>query len=450
MLLALPTSASATLYGFESNAELVNGNRSYEQRAETITGMAQAGAKVVRINVGWNEVAAGCRGQSVAALKNHGNRCYNWSVFDQVVGLARDRKLQVLASVSRAPQWLHNRTDTAFLGNSNAQWLRSVRHYEAFMFAAARRYRAGSDYGHVRLWTVWNEPNSHNYLAPQLSRFQQRRTAARYAQLLARTSVQIKKANRFALVAAGPTGPTGGRNGTPPITFLNLVQRNLPRFLPGAGYFERRWVDAWAHNPYPGVDVAPGKGRISAPKVGMTNIRDLFAQLDRHYVTRRKPVWATEFSWETNPPDELLGISPYLQGRFMAEAFDWLHRTKRVPVAIWYGYRDGDIIRTDWQSGVLYNNGNRKFSWYWFQRPVSINTPSVRRGGKVRVWVRSATRPRATRIAWSTNGRTWRLLPLRGRRADGTIVNNVRVYRKTWFAAWDGRRGPARIVNVRR
>ncbi|MCB0878496.1 MAG: hypothetical protein KDC46_05895, partial [Thermoleophilia bacterium] len=274
----------------------------------------------------------------------------------------------------------------------------------------------------------------------------------RYAQLLARTAVQIKKANRFALVAAGPTGPSGGRYGTPPITFLAIVQRNLPRFLPGAGYFERRWVDAWAHNPYTGFKNPPSRGTIRAPRVGMSNIRDLFTQLDRHYVTRRKPVWATEFSWETNPPDPDYGISPYLQGRYMAEAFDWLDRTRRVPVAIWYGFTDADNIATDWQSGVRYIDQRKKFSWYWFQRPVSVNVTSVRRGQSVRVFARSNVRPGGTRIAWSENGRAWRLLPLKGRRSDGSMIQSVRIYRKTWFATWDGSgtRGPARIVNVRR
>lgn len=449
-LLAGPAStpAHATLYGFESNAELVNSNVTEAQRASTLTGMRQAGGQVVRVNFGWNELAAGCAGQSVLALKNHNNTCYTWDAFDQVARMARARNMQVLATVSRAPQWLLGSSNPSFLGNSNAQWMRSVRHYEAFMFAAARRYRAGSDIGHVRMWTVWNEPNSHTFLAPQLSTFQQRRTAARYAQLLARTAVQIKKANRFALVAAGPTGPTGGKFGTPPIIFLARVQMNLSRFLPGAGIFERRWIDAWAHNPYPGFNVAPSKGRLKSPKVGMTNIRDLFTRLDRHPALRRKPVWVTEFGWETNPPEPTLGISAALQGRFMGEAFDWLDRTRRVPVVIWYGFRDTDSIVGDWQSGVLYLDGRRKFSYYWFQRPISVNTTRVRRGRTVRVFARSAVRPTRTRIAWSTNGRTWRLLPQRGRRRDGSQVQNVRIYRTTWFATWDGTRGPSRIVRA--
>lgn len=444
-----PTTAHAVLYGVESNAELTNSNRTEAQRAATLTQMRAAGVQVVRINVGWNELAARCGGQSPTALRDGANPCYDWGVFDQVVRLSRARNMQVLATISRAPAWLHGSSDPAFLGNSDAQWSRSVIHYQSVMFAAASRYRAGSSIGHVRLWTVWNEPNSNNYLAPQRSLFQQRRTAARYAQLLARTAVQVKQANRFALVAAGPTGPTGGRYGMPPITFLALVQRALPRNLPGAGVFERRWVDAWAHNPYPGIATAPSRGTIRAPKVGMANVRDLLRQLDRSPVTRGKPMWATEFSWETNPPDRVLGISPLLQGRFMAEAFDWLDRTRRVPIAIWYGFRDGDLIATDWQSGVLTNDGQRKASWYWYQRPMAVDLDRVRRGAQVRVWARSAVAPRSTRIAWSQDGRTWRLLPARGRRSDGSQVQLVRVQRKTWFATWDGIRGPARVVNVR-
>lgn len=446
-LLALPASASAVLYGVESNAELVNSNRSEEQRAQTLTGMRQMGAQVVRINVGWNELAERCGGQSPAQLRDHENPCYEWGPFDQVVSLAAARNMQVLASVSRAPGWLHRSSNSAFLGNSNTQWLRSVAHYSAMMRAASTRYRTGSPIGRVRMWTVWNEPNSDRYLAPQRTLFQQRRTAGRYAQLLAHTSVQIKAADRFALVAAGPTGPTGGQHGMAPITFLSIVQSNLSRYLPGTGTSERRWVDAWAHNPYPGFTTAPSRGFIRAPKVGMSNIRDLFRQLDRSPITRGKPVWATEFSWETNPPDRILGIPLMRQARYMAEAFDWLDQTGRVPVAIWYGYRDGDQL-SDWQSGTLFNNGRKKPSWFWYQRPISVPFDRVRRGTAVRVWARSAVRPGATKIAWSYDGRTWRVLPVTGRRRDGSQVQTVRVSRTMYFATFDGVRGPARIVRV--
>jgi hypothetical protein len=446
-LLALPTTAGAVTYGVESNAELVNSNRTYAQRTQTIARMHAQGARLVRINVGWNELAAGCGGQSPTTLRNHGAACYDWSVFDQVVQLATDRDMQVLVSISRAPTWLHGSSNPSWLGATSQQWQRTVVHYEAVMFAAARRYRAGSELGHVRLWTVWNEPNSNTYFAPLVTRSQQLLGPARYAQLLARSAVALKSANSFALVAAGPTGPTGGRYGIKPITYVARVQTVLPRYLPGVGSAERRWIDAWAHNPYPGTNIAPSRGTIRSPAVGMTNVADLLRQLDRSPITRGRPIWATEFGYQTNPPDRLLGISPPLQGRYLAESFDWLARTGRIPIAVWYGFVDGDLP-DDWQSGTHFASGQRKVSYFWYQRPISVPVDRIRRGSSVRVWARSMVNPRATRIAWSTNGRTWRLLPLRGRRADRSQVQSVRLSTTTWFATWDGRRGPARVVRV--
>jgi len=233
-----------------------------------------------------------------------------------------------------------------------------------------------------------------------------------------------------------------------PITFLQVVQRSLPSFLPGTGAAERRYVNAWAHNPYPGFNVAPTKGTVRSPSVGMTNIRDLVRQLDAAPITRGLPIWATEFGWETNPPDRTLGIPVSTQGRFMGEAYDWLDSTRRVTVAIWYGFRDGDSIADDWQSGTWYANGRAKVSRLWAMRPISVPVDRVRRGSTVRVWSRSMVKPTATRIAVSSNGRTWRLLPRTGRRADGTTVQLVRVVSNTYFATWDGIRGPSRLVRV--
>jgi hypothetical protein len=315
------------------------------------------------------------------------------------------------------------------------------------MKAAATRYRRGSVHGSVRMWTVWNEPNSPVYFAPMHTAMLKRVMPSRYAQMVARTAVAVKQADPFAYVAAGPTGPTGGSYGIRPMTFVAQVQQRLPVFLPGTGTYERHWINGWAHNPYPGNKIAPSRGTIAAPSIGMANIRDLFTQLDKHPVTRGMPVWATEFGYQTNPPDRIVGISPSVQGRFMAESYDWLESTRRVPVLIWYGFRDPDQLG-DWQSGTYYTNGIAKVSRLWQMRPVSVPVSSARRGSLVRVWARSMVKPAATRIAVSTNGRSWRLLPAIGRRDGGTTVQNVRVYRTTWFATWDGVRGPARMIRV--
>lgn len=447
LILSVPASASAVTYGVEANNDLANSNRTTEQRTETLDRMQAQGIKVVRVNMGWNELAGACGGVDASALANHEHACYSWGVFDEVVQLANDRGILVLASISRAPQWLHGSSNPSYVGASGTEWSRTVLHYEAVMQAAATRYRRGSSFGNVRMWTVWNEPNSPTYFAPMNTAALKRAVPRRYAQMVARAAVAIKKVDPYAYVAAGPTGPTGGRAGIRPITFLQQVQAALPIFLPGTGTAERRFVQAWAHNPYPGTTIAPSRGTISSPSVGMANIRDLFAQLDRSPVTRGLPVWATEFGYQTNPPDRIVGISPAVQGRFMAEAYDWLDTTRRVPIAIWYGFRDPDQI-ADWQSGTYYANGTAKVSRLWQMRPVSVPVDRVRRGQAVRVWARSMINPLATRIAFSTDGRAWRLLPTTGRRSDGTTVQSVRLSRTSWFATWDGARGPARIVRV--
>ncbi len=448
LTLFAPTSAHAVIYGVEANNDLANSNRSLEQRTETFDRMQDQGIRIVRVNMGWNELAANCSNESYAALANHEHECYSWGVFDQVVGLASERRILVLASISRAPRWLHDSANAAYVGTTGPQWRKTVLHYEAVMQAAATRYRRGSARGSVRMWTVWNEPNSPTYFAPQHTAILKRVMPRRYAQMVARAAVAIKKADRNAYVAAGPTGPTGGAAGIRPITFVAQVQAALPIFLPGSGAYERRWINGWAHNPYPGVNTAPSRGTIKSPSVGMANLRDLFVQLDRHYVTRRLPVWATEFGYQTNPPDRVLGINVFRQGRFMAESYDWIDSMRRVPVAIWYGFRDPDQPG-DWQSGTWYNNGRAKASRLWQMRPISVPVDRVRRGQAVRVWARSMVKPASTRIAMSTNGRTWRLLPAIGRRDGGTTTQFVRVYRTTWFATWDGQRGPARVVRVR-
>jgi hypothetical protein len=439
--------ASATLYGVESNAELANSNVTRESQRATLDKMRAQGVRIIRANVHWNEAAPeACNGQSPAQLRDPDNACYDWRVFDGIVEESKAHGIQVLVSVTQAPHWLQGSSDPRYLGTTAAQWARSVMHYSAFMAAAARRYAPGSAHGVVRYWTVWNEPNSVNYFRPMNTRTLVNAAPARYAQLFAQSAIAIKSVNSVAQVALGPTGP----NSSPwkPYSYVKAVERNLPRYLPGTGAKERSYVAAWAHNPYPGVGTAPSRGVAKLPTIGMSNIRELVRLLDAYPLTRGKPIWATEFAYQTNPPDDVLGIAPPLQGRFLAESFDWLSSTGRVPIAIWYGFTDPVNI-ADWQGGTYYFDGRAKPSMLWYRRPISIPVSLTRRGLRVRVWARSMVNPAGTRINYSYDGRHWRLLPISGRRSDGTTIVSFRMFRKTWFATWDGTgRGPARVVNV--
>ena len=45
----------------------------------------------------------------------------------------------------------------------------------------------------------------------------------------------------------------------------------------------------------------------------------------------RKRIWLTEYGYQTNPPDRLLGVSPALQARYVGEAA--LSRLRRRPTS---------------------------------------------------------------------------------------------------------------------
>ncbi|MCW2961159.1 MAG: hypothetical protein JWM90_1546 [Thermoleophilia bacterium] len=454
-LVALPQGASATmLVGVEANGELVNSNLSPAQQAAAFDKLQIQGARIVRANVQWRDIAAGCAGQSAVQLGDNANPCYSWSVIDNFVTEARNRNIQVVMSVSGAPQWLHGSNIPAFVGSTSAQWANMVAHYPAFMFAIATRYNRTSAIGTVRYWTIWNEPNSKTFWSPQFSPAQIKLAPTRYAILYGKAAPAVKRANSTAVVAPGPTGP----NSTPwkPRTYIQLMQVLLPKYLPGRTIAQKRvYLGAWAHNPY--VSIVPPTGNprrgnrtfANPNSIGMAETPSLVRLLDSKPITRGLKIWATEFGYETNPPDKFFGVSYLNQARWLPESFDVLDRTGRVSIGIWYGMTDPTNLN-DFQSGVYDATGKAKPSLGAFQRMISTNASVVRRGASVQVFAKANVDPLKTRIIYSANGRTWTLLPLRGRRADGSIRVNVRMVRKLYFAAWDGTtRGPARIVAVR-
>ena len=75
----------------------------------------------------------------------------------------------------------------------------------------------------------------------------------------------------------------------------------------------------------------------------------------------RKRIWLTEYGYQTNPPDRLLGVSQSLQARYLAEAAQRAYATPYVDMLIQYLYQDEpDAGR--WQSGLLTAAGRPKAS----------------------------------------------------------------------------------------
>ncbi|MCB0879441.1 MAG: cellulase family glycosylhydrolase [Thermoleophilia bacterium] len=429
-MLVAPAGASAIMVGMESTHELVNTTQSNEQREHALDLMKEQGVQVVRANWRWYEVAAGCGGQSTTALSDPDNACYDWSRLDNLVESATDRKMQVLLSIQQNPEWAnHSATNRYYMGGTQTQFNFVKAHFAAFYGAAAKRYNGYNGHGLVRYWTVHNEPNSKVYWGSTPN-------PARYAQLYGATARAIKAVNTRALIAPGPTGPTGGRGGMQPVLFIKAFQRNVTKYLPGSMANKRRFINAWAHNPYPNFQKQPSfydPRRQNRNSITMGTIDKLFQTLDASPITRRTKVWATEFGWETRP-ERVTYTTSARQAQFIAEAFDWLDskrlgRIGRVQIGVQYGLSDPETLTGDWQSGTLLNNGvTKKPSFFMFQRMISVPQAGlsglVRANTKLRVWGRSNVNPSGTQLAYRILGQKCRsnaavgaYCQLRGQRA---------------------------------
>ncbi len=405
LVLLAPTAANATLVGMESAWQLANSDQTNEQREAALDLMQQQGVQIVRVNWHWNETATSCAGQTAAQLADPNNSCYDWSRLDNLVGAANERGIQVLFSSQLNPTWLLNSSNPYFMGTSSAQFQRTVDYYASYYKAVATRYKGDTGHGTIRYYTVHNEPNSNVFWGGTPN-------ADRYAKLYGATAVAIKTANPTAFVAPGPTSPTGGGPaGIRPVQFVQQFQKAVVKYLPGGSIAaKRRYIDAWAHNPYPVMKRQPSQtDSLQKPGViRMSALNTLYKLLDAAPITRGKKVWATEFGWQT-PPERILGVSQALQAQFVAEAFDYLsgQRGARVQIGIHYGLVDPSDLG-DWQSGTILATGKKKLAFTMFQNMVSVPQGGMngraKGGTRLRVWGRSNVHPSGTQLAYRIVG----------------------------------------------
>ena len=77
-----------------------------------------------------------------------------------------------------------------------------------------------------------------------------------------------------------------------------------------------RDFDAWAHHPYYGGPWETPATRNLGPRVvGLGNIDTLISEVTRLY--GRKPLWITEYGYQTKPPDDIFGVTWKKQAAYL-------------------------------------------------------------------------------------------------------------------------------------
>jgi hypothetical protein len=317
-------------------------------------------AKVIRLNLHWASVA---RRKPINALDPN-DTAYDWSLYDRAVLFSNRYGIQLLLSIIDTPGWANGGA-----GKNRAPTRMSD--LRAFALAAATRYSGawrtvdGGRLPAVHLWAAWNEPNNPVFLQPQYKDVRGRwviQSAIDYARICDAVYAGVYAARVAGdKVACGLTAPRGNNNpGQPrasvaPLAFLNAVH------AAGLKHF-----DAWAHHPY-AVSPAetPSSKPNSASAITLGNINVLIAQVTKFY--GQKPIWITEYGWQTNPPDRFFGVSWAKQASYLTQAFAVARKNPRIQMMLWFLLQDEPSL-AGWQSGLETDKGKKKPAFAAFQR----------------------------------------------------------------------------------
>jgi cellulase (glycosyl hydrolase family 5) len=389
------TAAPGVQFGLADDAWLQDGPGTLSSRLASLDAL---GVQIVRFTLNWNQIAS----TRPATPASPNDPAYNWTSVDTVVNALRTHGVGVVLQLVGTPTWANGGHGPNYAPTSAAT-------FASFARAAALRYPW------VKRWLIWNEPNQRRWLLPTSPTLYTTR-------LLNPAYAAIHRAIPGAQVGGGVTAPRGSSGGVSPVAWIAGMHAAHAR------------LDAYAHNPYP---LDP---KVETPLTGacghcttltMATLGRLETLVAHDFARAR--IWLTEYGYQTNPPDRLLGVSQALQARYIGEAAYQAFRTPRVDMLIQYLYRDEPNIAR-FQSGLVKLNGARKPAFAAFELPLA---ETGRTGSTVALWgqLRSPSTSSTARLE-AKRGAAWRTLATlragtggyvmwRGALAPGTWVRLV-------------------------
>ena len=355
------TTSQRLRVGIVENAGALGGDPSRVYRL-----LGDLGVEVLRVNLNWGGPLGVARRRPLEPSDPR-DGAYDWRRYDAAV-LGADREgVDVLFTIFGSPPWASG----ALKPNRpprDASDLRDFAYAAALRYSGTFRRRDGVLLPAVRLWTAWNEPNLKLGLARQFRRVGNRaviQSAADYARICNAVYDGVHDTGLAGeRVACGVTAPRGNDRpynkyaSVSPVRFLHAMKR--------AGV---RAFDAYAHHPYPGH---PSEGPTTRPRrpgsISLGNIDVLVRAVTRLYGP--KPIWITEYGYQTNPPDPLLGVSWQRQARYLTQAFALARRHPRIQLMLWFLLDDERRVGR-WQSGLISASGRKKPAFFAFRRSAN-------------------------------------------------------------------------------
>jgi hypothetical protein len=362
------SASPGVLFGLTDDAWLTDGPGTVQARVAQLQAL---GVQIVRYTLVWSDVAR----SKPANATDPTDPAYDWSGPDGVLNALRAAGMPVLLQVYGTPRWANGGRGPNYAPTSSST-------FAAFAKAAARRYRW------VKQWLIWNEPNQVRWLRPT--------TPFVYvSRLLNPAYAAIHSTIGGAKVGGGSTAPRGSTGGVSPVAWIDGMRRAHAR------------LDAYAHNPYP-LDPkheSPTSGGCArCTTITMATIGKLVALVAHDWPRAR--IWLSEYGYQTNPPDRILGVPYALQARYLGEGAYVAWKTPRVDLLIHFLYRDEPNVAR-FQSGLVTFGNARKPSFAAFEVPL---VEVARAGTRTTLWGQlrapaagaTATIQRKVGAAWRT------------------------------------------------
>ncbi len=383
-LAAVASASSSQATFFESPALLLNPST----RASTVATLQRLGVRALRVELSWRSVAPAANSTRKPSFDATDPASYDWSRYDPLIEEAQARGWRILLTVtSPVPRWATgNPRGHSLLFRPNAGQFR------AFMTAVGRHYGAA-----VSMFSIWNEPNHHEFLEPQFNSNGTPASPSIYRALYSAGYAGLQAAGlAHPTVLIGETAPEGEahprrpvrgpKHNVSPLTFMRgvLCLDSSYRRARSCGQLP---ASGWGLHPYASI-----RGPFYTPKnretVTIGVLSRMTAALDRAAragaIAAHLPLYITEFG-VISTPNRQIGVPVAKQAEYDAIAEHVAYSNPRVAAFSQYLLRDDTAKGRSslaFQTGLEYANGKAKPLFAAFPVPLAVS----HRGATFSLW----------------------------------------------------------------
>lgn len=418
--------------------------------AGTISTMKQLGVSQIKYAIYWDDYTPNPTSTKAPRGFNGSNPASypaaKFATLDTIVRDAAAAGIKIGFQVTApAPRWALGKNPKTKV--SQGDWEPSTADYKAFVEALGKRYSgsykpsgASTALPRVSWWSVWNEPNYGQDLAPQAIDNNTVFEGAILYRGLVNAAWQGLHAtghgsDTFLLGETAPRGVAGrglpgNGGGTKPLQFIATLycattsgkrltgsaarlngcpssaaafRRANPALFSASGFADHPYSQGDAPNTPTYACTVGGKATFcwnskthkSDPQYAdFAEIPRLERDLDHlnslYGSHKQFAIWNTEYGYWTNPPDHARGSLPVSTAAYYLNWAEYLSYQNRR-IASYEQYQLYDPRGTDWTDGLISWNGKPKATFDAYMLPLYMPTTSVSHASSLVVW--GAVRP---------------------------------------------------------